>query len=59
MLVRVDCGADDTFATATRAFAATLPTAEVTVSKGCHDGTFWQGQAPAQLRFLAAALARR
>jgi pimeloyl-ACP methyl ester carboxylesterase len=29
--------------------------AEVAVAKGCHDGAFWQRQAPAQLRFLAAA----
>ena len=55
--VKVDCGANDPFAPATRALAATLPVAEVAVAKGCHDGRFWQLQAPAQLRFLAAALA--
>ena len=41
---------------ATRALAAALPGAEIAVTKGCHDGGFWQRQAPAQLRFLAAAL---
>jgi S-formylglutathione hydrolase FrmB len=56
--VKVDCGANDPFADATRALAAALPTAEVAVAKGCHDGVFWQRQAPAQLRFLAAALGR-
>ncbi|HEX2157559.1 MAG TPA: alpha/beta hydrolase, partial [Actinomycetes bacterium] len=30
--------------------------AEVAVTKGCHDGRFWQHQAPAQLRLVAAAL---
>jgi hypothetical protein len=29
------------------------------VAKGCHDGTFWQSVAPAQLHFLAAALVNR
>jgi pimeloyl-ACP methyl ester carboxylesterase len=56
--VKVDCGANDPFAPATRALAATLPVAEVAVAKGCHDARFWQLQAPAQLRFLAAAFAR-
>jgi S-formylglutathione hydrolase FrmB len=57
MAVRVDCGANDPFAPATRALAAHLPDAPVAVTRGCHDGRFWQHQAPAQLRFLAAALA--
>jgi pimeloyl-ACP methyl ester carboxylesterase len=54
--VKVDCGANDPFADATRALAAALPSAEIAVTKGCHDGRFWQHQAPAQLRFVAAAL---
>jgi S-formylglutathione hydrolase FrmB len=54
--VKVDCGANDAFADATRALAAALPTATVAVTKGCHDALFWQHQAPAQLRFLAASL---
>jgi S-formylglutathione hydrolase FrmB len=53
--VKVDCGVNDPFADATRALAAALPSAQVAVAKGCHDGVFWQRQAPAQLRFLAAA----
>jgi hypothetical protein len=36
MAVRVDCGANDPFAPATRVLAA----AQVTVAKGCHDGVF-------------------
>jgi pimeloyl-ACP methyl ester carboxylesterase len=54
--VKVDCGANDPFADATRALAAALPSAEAAVTKGCHDGSFWQHLAPAQLRFVAAAL---
>jgi enterochelin esterase-like enzyme len=56
LAVRVDCGADDPWVGATRALGAALPGAGVTVAKGCHDGWFWQRQAPAQLRFLAGAL---
>jgi pimeloyl-ACP methyl ester carboxylesterase len=55
LAVRVDCGANDPFADATRALAERLPDAQVNVVKGCHTGVFWQRQAPAQLRFLAAA----
>jgi pimeloyl-ACP methyl ester carboxylesterase len=44
--VRVDCGANDPFADGARALAAALPTAEVTVAKGCHDGAFWRRVAP-------------
>jgi pimeloyl-ACP methyl ester carboxylesterase len=54
--VKVDCGANDPFADATRAIARALPGARVTVTRGCHDGAFWQAQAPGQLRFLAEAL---
>jgi enterochelin esterase-like enzyme len=59
LAVRVDCGETDPFADAARALAARLPQgAEVHLAKGCHDGVFWQRQAPAQLRFLAAAFGR-
>jgi enterochelin esterase-like enzyme len=59
LAVRVDCGETDPFADASRALAARLPQgAEVHLAKGCHDGVFWQRQAPAQLRFLAAAFGR-
>jgi hypothetical protein len=59
LAVRVDCGASDPFADAVRALPGRLqPGAEVHVAHGCHNGVFWQRQAPAQLRFLAAALAR-
>jgi pimeloyl-ACP methyl ester carboxylesterase len=56
LAVRVDCGANDPFADGARALATALPTAQVTVAKGCHDGAFWQRVAPAQLRFLAGHL---
>jgi pimeloyl-ACP methyl ester carboxylesterase len=42
LAVKVDCGANDPFAPATRALAAALPDAEIAVTKGCHDGGFWQ-----------------
>jgi pimeloyl-ACP methyl ester carboxylesterase len=59
LAVRVDCGETDRFADATRALGARLPEgAEVHLARGCHDGVFWQRQAPAQLRFLGAALGR-
>jgi S-formylglutathione hydrolase FrmB len=59
LAVRVDCGETDPFAGATRALGARLPEgAEVNLAQGCHDGIFWQRQAPAQLRFLAAAFGR-
>jgi pimeloyl-ACP methyl ester carboxylesterase len=54
--IKVDCGANDPFADATRALAAALPGAQVAVARGCHDGRFWQHLAPAQLRFVAGAL---
>jgi pimeloyl-ACP methyl ester carboxylesterase len=56
LAVKVDCGANDPFADATRAIARALPSARVAVTRGCHDGAFWQHQAPGQLRFLAEAL---
>jgi hypothetical protein len=40
--VRVDRGANDPFTDVTRALAAALPAAEAAVTKGCHDGGFWQ-----------------
>jgi pimeloyl-ACP methyl ester carboxylesterase len=59
LAVRVDCGRTDPFADATSALGARLPAgAEAQLAKGCHDGVFWQRQAPAQLRFLGAALGR-
>jgi pimeloyl-ACP methyl ester carboxylesterase len=56
LAVKVDCGANDPFAPGARALATTLPVAQIAVTKGCHDARYWQEQAPAQLRFLAAAL---
>jgi enterochelin esterase-like enzyme len=58
--VRVDCGSSDPFARATLALAARLPPGgRAHLDRGCHDPAFWRHQAPAQLRFLSAALAGR
>jgi dipeptidyl aminopeptidase/acylaminoacyl peptidase len=56
--VRVDCGESDAFAPTVAALAERVPDA-VTMAKGCHDVAFWRSVAPAQLRFVGAALAKR
>jgi dipeptidyl aminopeptidase/acylaminoacyl peptidase len=56
--VRVDCGSSDAFAPTVAALGERLPDA-VTLAKGCHDVAFWRSVAPAQLRFVGAALAKR
>jgi hypothetical protein len=48
-------GALGVMAAAAAALARRLPDAPVAVAKGCHDGWFWQRQAPAQLCFLSEA----
>jgi enterochelin esterase-like enzyme len=50
--VRLDCGASDPFVAANRAFAATLPSARLTVDQGGHDDGYWGGHAAAQMRWL-------
>jgi dipeptidyl aminopeptidase/acylaminoacyl peptidase len=56
--VRVDCGSADAFAPTVAALGERVPDA-VTMAKGCHDLAFWRSVAPAQLRFVGAALAKR
>jgi S-formylglutathione hydrolase FrmB len=52
--IRIDCGDDDPFATATRAFSSQLPTPPAGgFSPGGHDGAYWSSQLPAELAWLA------
>jgi dienelactone hydrolase len=55
--VRIDCGEHDPFAPAVRALQGKLSDPSVVhLTKGCHDGRFWEHVAPAQLRFVGEAL---
>jgi S-formylglutathione hydrolase FrmB len=55
--VRVDCGDHDPFASAVRAPRDRLPDrSAVHFAAGSHDDRFWQHAAPAQVRFIGAAL---
>lgn len=55
--VRVDCGTDDGFLAATKAFASGLPSPNPgSFGEGFHDGAYWRSVAPAQLNTVAAAL---
>lgn len=56
--VRVASGYDDPFHPGVQALARVLPRGAVTVfGKGCHDGSFFAGQEPPALEFLAAHIA--
>jgi S-formylglutathione hydrolase FrmB len=56
--VRIACGTGDPFYPAARAFASSVPLlAGTDFSAGGHTDAFWRRSAPAQLRFLGAALA--
>ncbi len=52
--VRLDCGRDDPFASANRAFGKALPGAELTVDAGGHTGEYWRGHGGPQLRWIRA-----
>jgi S-formylglutathione hydrolase FrmB len=54
--LRVDCGRDDPFVTATRRLRAALPNAEGSIGAGAHDASYWRSVGPDQVRFLAKAL---
>ncbi|MDT4934269.1 MAG: hypothetical protein QOK11_2161 [Pseudonocardiales bacterium] len=57
--LRVDCGDRDGFAPITRDLRAALsPAPAGGIEPGGHDAAYWRSQAPAQLRFVAAQLAR-
>ncbi|WP_046302104.1 alpha/beta hydrolase-fold protein [Mycobacterium sp. UM_Kg27] len=55
--IRVDCGNDDPFYSATQAFIAQLPNPPAGgFSPGGHDGTYWSSQIPAELTWIAPLL---
>jgi enterochelin esterase-like enzyme len=53
--VRIDCGTDDGFINAARAFATKLPNANLgAFTAGQHDGPYWRSIAPAQITTIAS-----
>jgi enterochelin esterase-like enzyme len=57
MPVRIDCGRDDSFAGAVRAFLAVAPASiRGTIEDGCHDAAFWRFAAYAQITAIAHQL---
>jgi hypothetical protein len=55
--VRIDCGRDDSFAAASRAFLANAPAATTgAITAGCHDSAFWRTAAYGQIDRIARAL---
>lgn len=50
--VRLDCGRDDPFIVANRAFARELPDATVTFDEGAHTGEYWTARAGTQMSWL-------
>jgi enterochelin esterase-like enzyme len=54
--VRVDCGTDDGFINAARAFATKLPNPNLgEFGPGLHDGPYWRSIAPAQIATITSA----
>lgn len=55
--LRIDCGDDDPFSAATKAFIAQLPSPPAGgFSPGGHDGAFWSSQLPGEIAWLAPLL---
>jgi pimeloyl-ACP methyl ester carboxylesterase len=54
--VRLDCGRDDAFVEANRAFGAALPSAELTVDDGGHTTAYWRDHGGPQLDWVARHL---
>ena len=55
---RIAIGSSDSFTPAVEALRDHLPDpAVVTISKGCHDSTYWRSQAPTDLHLIGMALA--
>jgi S-formylglutathione hydrolase FrmB len=52
MPVRLDCGRDDPFIVANRAFALGLPSAAATFDDGGHDEQYWSAHAGSQMTWL-------
>lgn len=57
--VRLDCGRDDPFIAANRAFARELPDAAVTFDEGAHTEDYWTAHAGAQMSWLRKQFTRR
>jgi len=55
--VRLDCGSEDPFIVANRAFARGLPSADATFDKGAHTEEYWTAHAGAQMTWLRKQLA--
>jgi hypothetical protein len=57
LVTRVDCGTDDSFCDAARAFADRLPHANPgSFTAGFHDDAYWRSVAPAQIATIGDAL---
>lgn len=55
--LRIDCGAQDPFAAATRRFTAGIrPAPTGGIGPGRHSKAYWRSMAPAQLRFVGVQL---
>lgn len=54
--VRISCGDSDPFASATKAFVAGLPSAQVQFNTGAHTAAYWRSVSPAALAFVASHL---
>jgi S-formylglutathione hydrolase FrmB len=52
MPVRLDCGRDDPFIVANRAFARGLPSVAATFDSGAHTADYWTAHAGAQMSWL-------
>ena len=52
--VRLDCGRDDPFIAANRAFARGLPSAAATFDAGAHTEEYWTAHAGVQMSWLAS-----
>ena len=56
--LRIDCGYDDPFYSATKQYIAQLPNPPAGgFSEGGHDGTFWSSQMPAEVAWMSPLLA--
>jgi len=56
--VRLDCGRDDPFVVANRAFVRELPDAAATFDAGAHTEEYWTAHAGAQMSWLAERFQR-
>lgn len=54
--VRMDCGREDPFAAANRAFGQALPSARVAIDDGGHTGDYWRDHGGPQLRWIRSVL---